>query len=180
MGVTDAESGHPPVLDNISFGEDFSGSFFSLPDFGTQTLNGDGNNFHVDQVNSLVNNGYVSDVSNGLTVYSGDDAGYPLYSSESLGGVGGVGGGGGGGGGSPFNFTQNATATGAGLGPDTTYSSDGHSPVSASISAATSLTQEAFTQHIVLGSNIQYNSLPTTVVGGDSFSDVGDVSTHHH
>ncbi len=37
-----------------------NGIFFQMPDFGTQTLNGDGNIFHLDQVNNLVNNGTLS------------------------------------------------------------------------------------------------------------------------
>ena len=45
--------------------------------------------------------------------------------------------------------------------------------INSTTSADASLTQEAFTQNLTLGANIQYNLAETSVVGGNS-SDTGD------
>ena len=37
--------------------------------------------------------------------------------------------------------------------------------------AAASITQDAFTQSIVMGANIQFNSVTLSIVGNDSISD---------
>jgi hypothetical protein len=76
-----------------------------------------------------------------------------------------------------FNFTQ--TLSGNGGEAHTNGDMSGHA-VNGAVSSANALTAEAFTQHITMGANIQYNSMPISVVGGDSMSDVHDgVSTHH-
>lgn len=146
-------------MDNLNLG-DFDGSFLVMPDFSTQTLNGNGNIFNLDQVNSMVD----ADVLNGASV--------------SL-NIGGSGGGGGEYGimtdepgapsGPSFSFSQNATATGGSATNASSVGADGTATGAAD--GATSLAQEAFTQHIVMGANIQYNTMPISVVGGDSITD---------
>lgn len=134
-------------LDNLSV-QNQGGSFLLMPDMGNQTLDGNGNVFHLDQVNSLISNGDVSHLSVGLDVgsMSGTTA-TDLLSPDGADGSHGAG-----------SFSQTAQVTGAG--------------------AAAPFTQEAFTQHVSLGSNLQYNNLPMTVVGGDSYTGLtGDV--HH-
>ena len=162
-------------MDHFSVSND-GGSFIIMPDLSSPNLNGSGNIFHLDQVNDLVNNGTVSDISNGIVSAMSGDGGD--------GGFGGLSdwhdpGSAGGGGGSPsFSFSQWATTAG-GTATDTNSSTGTSAAVTGAASTAASVTQEAFTQHIVLGSNIQYNSMPITVVGGDSISGInGDVHTH--
>lgn len=141
------------------------GSFVVMPDLGSQTLTGNGNIFHLDQVNDLVNNGTVSDLSDGLSVGSiggSSDGGYPLVSDFSH-----LPSEGGSASGSSFSFSQTGSATGG-------TSTLGDGGTAGTIGGA--VTQEAFTQHVILGSNIQYNSLPITIVGHDSITAGHDAS----
>jgi len=138
-------------LDNLNI-DHLDGSFFVMPDFSAQTLNGDGNIFNLDQVNSLVDNDYLSSPSvslglGGLESYCGPEGTLPT-----------------------FNFTQNATGTGGDAAINNSLGGD-HG-TSGAVSSANAVTAEAFTQHITQGANIQYNSMPVSVVGGDSFSEI--------
>lgn len=156
------------------------GIFITIPDLGTQTLNGDGSIFHLDQVNDLVNNGSVCGLSDGITI--GDttaNGGFGSIASDGYNDAPGFAGTNpGNGGSSSFSFSQSANSNG-GSATDTAYSAGVNAAVNGAASTAAGITQEAFTQHVILGSNIQYNSLPITVVGGDSVSGVnGDVHTH--
>lgn len=145
------------------------GSFFLMPDMGTQTLSGDGNLFHLDQVNNLVNNNTASDLSVGLGI-GGTESPFGGFLSDASGG--GVNA-------SPdFNFSQVANSMG-GTSNETFSNSGDHGSLTGAANAAQStLGQEAFTQHISLGSNIQYNSLPVSLVGGDSLSNIDGTAAH--
>jgi hypothetical protein len=141
------------------------GSFVVMPDLGTQTLNGSGNIFHLDQVNDLVSNGTVSCLTDGLSAdVSGGGSGGTAALGDTwhlpseLGGNGA---------GSSFSFSQSASATGG-------TATLGDAGTAGAVGGA--VTQEAFTQHVILGSNIQYNSMPINIVGGDSITAGHDVS----
>ena len=141
------------------------GSFVVMPDLGTQTLNGGGNIFHLDQVNDLVSNGTVSGLTDGLSVgsMSGGDGGMAAsgdtwHLPSELGGNGG---------GSSFSFSQTGSSTGG-------TATLGDAGTAGTVGGA--VTQEAFTQHVILGSNIQYNSLPISIVGHDSITAGHDVT----
>jgi len=149
-----------------------------MPDLGTQTLGGNGNIFHLDQVNDLASNGSVSGFSDGLssgTGYgggaTGGDGGLaagtydPHCLPSELGGNGGYAAGGAGG---AFDFSQSVTN-------GDTYATTAGADAAVGATGST-ITQEAFTQHIILGSNIQYNSMPISITGGDSLS---GTDVHH-
>ena len=175
-----ADSGVPSQSDVVHMEglhiEHLDGSFLVMPDFGTQSIGGNGDNFHVDQVNNLVNNGEFSNIGTGLYAVSmSDGGGYGdpgCYTPELFGGSNH------GGAGSSFSFAQNGTSTG-GTSTDSGSMTGEHGSITGSASSAASVTQEAFTQHLVLGSNIQYNSSPISVVGGDSYADGSHDITHH-
>ena len=144
------------------------GSFVVMPDLGTQTLYGGGNIFHLDQVNDLVSNGNVSGLTDGLSATTSGDGnggmaalGDTWHLPSELGGNGN---------GSSFSFSQTGSATGgtANLGDAGNAGTTGGA-----------VTQEAFTQHVILGSNIQYNSLPISIVGHD-FITAGHDATGGH
>ncbi len=145
-------------MDDLSIG-DLGGSFIVMPDFSIQTLTGDGNIFNLDQVNSLVDGDTLSDASVSLSIGGGGRDGglvpLSLVPGDSDG--------------PSFSFSQTATATGGSATNTSEIGTDGTATGTAN--AATSLTQEAFTQHIVMGANIQYNTMPINVVGGDSITD---------
>ncbi len=106
-----------------------SGDSFTFTAGGTETA------FHIDQVNSLISNNQLSDVS--LT----NDSTFSQYATDLTGGT---------------------ASTGAGI--DHSVSDTATATVSAT--AAATATLSAFTQNIVLGANIQFNSLTQTVTGG--------------
>lgn len=151
-------------MDNLSLCNT-DGSFVVMPDLGTQTLNGSGNIFHLDQVNDLVSNGAVSGLTDGLSadVSGGGNGGMASLGDawhlpSELGGNGA---------GSSFSFSQSASSTGG-------TATLGDAGTAGAVGGTT--TQEAFTQHVILGSNIQYNSLPINIVGGDSITAGHDVT----
>jgi hypothetical protein len=146
-------------MDNLNLGE-LNGSFIVIPDFSTQTLTGDGNIFNLDQVNSLVDGDTVNGASVSLSIGGGGGWGGGLDSFVTDPATPG---------GPSFSFSQTATATGGTATNTSEVGTDGTATGAAD--GATSLTQEAFTQHIVMGANIQYNTMPINVVGGDSITD---------
>lgn len=149
-------------MDDLGFGS-LDGNFINLPDLSIQTLTGDGNIFNLDQVNSLVDTDVLNGASVGLDVSAGGGGGLLDFLSSDPGGP-------------SFSFSQNATANG-GNATNTTDIGD-HGTANGTANGSGTLTQEAFTQHIVMGANIQYNTMPISVVGGDSMSDTtpGDAS----
>ena len=111
-----------------------------MPDVVDQWMQGNGNQFNIDQVNNLVDNDTVYDPK--VTFYGGDS-----------------------------DFSIDAKM----IGGDVKFDAEigdviGDSATGAIASADASLTQEAFTQTITLGANIQFNSL-TMNVAGDDWSD---------
>jgi hypothetical protein len=120
-----------------------------MPDVVSQTLD-KGNNFNIDQVSNLTDN---------------DDVYRPSVSYEN----GGIEGCGCGAASAAGDFSMTATATGGdakSMVGDITGDDGAFSGIGAAAANAT-LTQEAFTQHIATGANIQFNSIDQTVVAGD-------------
>ncbi|AWI87254.1 hypothetical protein C0214_02130 [Methylobacterium sp. DM1] len=139
--------------------ETLDGNFLNLPDLSTQTLNGDGNIFNLDQVNSLVDADVLNGASVSLNAGAGGSRDFGLFTD----------GGGSDPGGPSFSFTQNGSAYG-GTANNTSELGE-YGTATGTANGSGTLTQEAFTQHIVMGANIQYNTMPISVVGGDSMSD---------
>ncbi len=115
-----------------------------MPDVVTQTLTGDGNQINIDQVNNIVDNDYLWD---------------PKVTYDGGGG----------------DFKQDAWAEGGHVkldDPKIEIDADGSTfgdTLTSSADAAVS--QEAFTQNIVMGANIQFNSIEMTVAGQDVDND---------
>jgi hypothetical protein len=132
-----------------------------MPQDITQTINdqggangpaGDGTDTMIalDQVNSLVSNGHVE----GASVSNSGDG---LFNHDSLTSTGGS-----------LTDTQ--------VGPvGTSETASGSGTVTTDANATAQL--DAFTQSIVLGANIQYNSFNLSVVGHDAIGNAGDI--HH-
>jgi hypothetical protein len=139
--------------------EYLDGSFLVMPDFSTQTLTGDGNIFNLDQVNSMVDADVLNGASVSLNIGLGSSDSQWARSNDTPGDPSGP----------SFSFSQSANATGGSATNTSGVGQDGTATGAAD--GATSLTQEAFTQHIVMGANIQYNTMPISVVGGDSITD---------
>lgn len=151
------------------------GILFQMPETVSQYVNGDGNNsiFDLNQVNNLVSNGHLDSASVSFSVDSGGLLGASLMGDgHDPAGI-------------PTSiFSQVATATGGQASSDnasvTTHDS------SAAVTAGTSdasapITQDAFTQSIVMGANIQFNSATFNVVGHDSITtDAGAAMGGHH
>ena len=143
-----AEDLSPPDNDiiDIEHISDIAGSIVA-PDAVTQNLWGDGNQFNIDQVNNLVDND-SSCASLGFGSLS--------WADDPKGGDG-------------TSFSMWASAEGGDAKMDSVSASigdDGNlSGIAASADAV--VTQEAFTQNIVLGSNIQFNQIDLTVAGHD-------------
>ncbi|MBS0522771.1 MAG: hypothetical protein JSS04_03965, partial [Proteobacteria bacterium] len=133
---------------------------FSMPDWVNQSQNGDGGNamFNLDQVNNLVANNSLGDASVSFCGIAG--SGYSDGVGASV-------------------FSQTASAVG-GI-ADTAGSAVGHdsSPGTVSASADAPITQDAFTQSIVMGANIQFNSASFNVVGHDSVTTDLSGGGHH-
>jgi len=111
-----------------------------MPDVVDQWMTGNGNQFNIDQVNNLVDNDSVCDPK------------VAFYGGES-------------------DFSIDAKM----IGGDVKFDGDvgdaiGNSATGAVASADATLSQEAFTQTITQGANIQFNSL-TMNVAGDDWSD---------
>jgi hypothetical protein len=155
-------------LNNVQM-PDLSGSFFANADNSVQTLNGDGNVFHLDQINNLVANNSLCDASVSYTAgneaYSNGDPTNPWCCSDPTGNSHASASGGG------FSMSASAdgayaTANNSGAGADAT--------VGGAVNGA-SISQAAFTQNIVLGANIQYNTMTLGVIGHDG----GGAEIHH-
>ena len=124
-----------------------------MPDVVSQATH-NGNNFNIDQINNLTDNDTLHDPSVSYSAGGLDPSSCnPYYVAEAVGG-----------------FSMSASASG---GTAETHvgaiqgGNDGFAGIGAA-SANVSLTQEAFTQHIAMGANIQFNSVDhLTVSGGD-------------
>jgi hypothetical protein len=126
-----------------------------VPEVIYQTVNGAGNNFNIDQINNLTDNDRVEDAN---VSFANGGAG-PLLGLGLLGA-----------GGDAANFEMNANAKGGWSGADDNWSQIGDNgttgPTGMS-SADAAISQEAFTQNIVMGANIQFNSIDLKVAGDD-------------
>src|SRR5262249_1584602 len=154
-----------PLLDASINVDHNDGIAFSMPDSVDQLVNGDGNNalFNLDQVNNLVDNDHLGSatVSFSANVESHGD---PWHGSAT-----------------PI-FSQSPSASGGASSADHA-SAAGHdgSPASITASADAPITQDAFTQSIVMGANIQFNSATFTAVGHDTITtDAGGLGGGHH
>ena len=108
-----------------------------MPDVVNQKLDGDGNQFNIDQVSNLVDNDWLSDAK---VSYDGGGGGFHMDAKAEGGDV----------------KIDSKIGDIAG---------DTASGVIASADAA--LTQDAFNQTITQGANIQFNSITMNVAGGD-------------
>lgn len=142
----------PPVDDDI-IDIDHIGYFeegIVMPDAVSQVL-GCGNNFNIDQVSNLTDNDRLESPS--VSYSNAGLAADCCYGAADAAG----------------DFKMTATATGgtatSNVG-DITGDDGAFGGIGAAAASAT-LTQEAFTQHIAMGANIQFNSIDQTVVGGN-------------
>src|ERR1700738_2446967 len=150
----DISTGHSaPAIDLSHF---YGSDTVVIADTGSQTINGGGNAFHIDQVNNLVNNAYVTDP----TVTFNNGGGVDCYGQWHPGG--------------DFHMDGTAYTTGGASG------GSGHvgDVIGASANgivahADAAVAQNAFDQTITTGANIQFNSLTMNVAGHD-YSD-----SHH-
>ncbi|MDN3722142.1 hypothetical protein QW131_30505 [Roseibium salinum] len=113
-----------------------------------------GNNFNLDQINNMADNDYqgFANVS-----FDGGQAGYGLVGDIGLGNDD-LGGG----------FVQAASATGGASSANHATASIGDDGTNEGVGSATAdgiINQEAFTQNIVMGANVQYNN--SEIVGGN-------------
>ncbi len=147
-------------LNNLDLSH-ITGSFFANADSSIQTVDGGGSVFHLDQINNLVANNSLSDVS----------VSYDAGGSGSSGGLGcfdpcdpfGHSSSGGGGGFSMSADAHGAYATSSNPG---SVGADASGSVGGAVTGA-SIVQDAFTQNIVMGANIQYNTMNLGVIGHD-------------
>jgi len=154
-----------PVLDasiNVAHND---GIAFSMPDSVDQYVTGDGNNalFNLDQVNTLVDSDYLGSASVSFSAGAFD---YCDPVSQNA----------------PAVFSQTASAWGGASSADhaSATAHDG-SPASVAASADAPVSQDAFTQSITMGANIQFNSASFDVVGHDTITtDGGAMGTGHH
>ena len=159
-------------MDNLDL-HNLSGSFFANTDSVTQ--NGT-QNFNLDQINNLVANNTLGSASVGFSADTGSSSsdGYGWGHDGSSASAQPV-----------FSMSADAhggTAYGSSItggidaGPTSPLSNIG------TASADTAITQSAFTQNIVMGANIQFNSLTLSNVGHDSITTNGDpgMSGGHH
>ena len=125
-----------------------------------------GNNFNIDQVSNLSQDNTLSDPSvsyiggGGPVAY--DCYGCPIPTTSG-------------------DFSMTATATGGSDSSSTLGALTGNGSTmsgNGAISAAASITQEAFTQHIAMGANIQFNSLTLNNVGHDFADHAGSAAGH--
>jgi hypothetical protein len=132
-----------PVIDLHGFG---ANDALVMPEVVNQTLNGGGNMFHLDQVNSLIGDTKIDGVTvsyNGSSSYD-PTAGFSMDAKVA-------------GGDSKIDDTHLGSAVGAGAG------------VVSHADAA--LTQSAFTQTVTTGANIQFNSATIQAAGHDLTDD---------
>lgn len=122
-----------------------------MPDAVSQTLTGNGNQFNLDQVNNLVD----QDSSTATLSFSaGHNADWCCDSKDPTGAT--------------FSMWGRAEGGHAKVDDvDAKIGDDGNMSGIASATADGIVTQEAFTQNIVLGANIQFNQIDMTVAGND-------------
>jgi hypothetical protein len=136
LGI-DADSLSNPVIDLHHF--DTQGSVV-MPDVVNQTLNGNGNQFNIDQVNNLVDN----DTNTSTASYSGGGGGSWWDPGAS--------------------FSMEATIDG---GESSLTAGDIGARANVSSHADAAINQSAFDQNITQGANIQFNSITMQVAGND-------------
>jgi hypothetical protein len=120
-----------------------------MPDVVNQTLTGNGNQFNIDQVNNLVDNDTLWHPS---VSYNGGGGGESLWHDPSSSG----------------GFSMDAKIEGGESKIDGATMGSAIGDAAGIVSSAdASLTQEAFTQTITQGANIQFNSITMQVAGND-------------
>ncbi|HVC52989.1 MAG TPA: hypothetical protein VND87_13290 [Stellaceae bacterium] len=139
------------LVDNTHAHLDAGANLFTPVFDPIQTTDTGGHNFALDQVNNLVANNDASHNSVSLSAGAYGDAGVP--SSGAL-------------------VSLNA---GGGIGDSATHAEG----AATTATSTNSITMSAFSQSIVLGANIQFNSLTLNNVGGDSVSAVGGHAADH-
>ncbi len=134
-----------PVID--LHGLDNISNSLIMPDVVNQTLTGNGNQFNIDQVNNLVDNDQLS----GATVtYNGGGSSYDH----------------------PAGFSMDAKIDGGESKIDGAHMGDAAGAGAGIVSHAdAALTQDAFTQTITQGANIQFNSITMEVAGANLTDD---------
>jgi hypothetical protein len=142
-----------PVID---LGHLYAEDSLIMPQVVNQTLNGGGNEFNIDQVNNLYDNDYVSNPT--VTFNGGGGGGEDLKSWDGHGSSG---------------FSMDAKAEG---GESKIFGGDTGNIAGQQASGITShadatITQDAFTQTLTLGANIQFNSITMSVAGHDLTDD---------
>ena len=160
--TADVNASTPPVDNSINITH-LDGILFQMPETVTQYVNGDGNNsiFDLNQVNNLVSDGHLDSPSVSFSV----DGALSSYDSGLPSSV----------------FSMSASAAGGTASADNaTISSHDSSPITATTDASAPVTMDAFTQSIVMGANIQFNSASFNVVGHDSITTDGGAAMGSH
>jgi hypothetical protein len=143
----DISTGHSaPAIDLSHF---YGYDTVVIADTGNQTINGGGNAFHLDQVNNLVNNGYVDNP----TVTFDNGGGVDCYGQWHPGG--------------DFHMEATASSGNASSSGGTVGDVIGAAANGIVSHADATVTQSAFDQTITTGANIQFNSLTMSVAGHD-------------
>lgn len=143
------------IIDASSLSVDcLQGLQFLNADVVNQDVSGSGNDnaFHVDQINNLVDNDYVSCPDVSFCGGNGGD-GYGYYYP----------------GGDAGTFTLTATATSAAATSSGNFASvgdDGSVSGAGNATSSASAVADAFSQTIVMGANVQFNSMDLNVHGG--------------
>ncbi len=121
-----------------------------MPDVVNQNLTGNGNQFNIDQVNNLVDNDTLWHPS--VSYSGGGGGGESLWHDPSSGG----------------GFSMDAKIEGGESKIDGATMGSAIGDAAGIVSSAdASLSQEAFTQTITQGANIQFNSITMQVAGND-------------
>ncbi len=125
--------------------EDLDGILFQMPDHVEQ---GGTNNFNIDQVNNLIDN---DKIDNAQVLFKAEGYGGSDYCCDAD---------------APSVFSMSAKAEGgyAKIDDAKAEMTDG-TGASIAADASASLTQDAFTQSIVMGANIQFNSVTINLAG---------------
>lgn len=127
-----------------------------MPDVVYQSVS-TGNAFNLDQVNNLTDNDVLSSPSVSYSAGGLSDACCWDPCGSDPNSVG------------DFTMTAGATGGNATASIGSLSGDDGDFGGAAAATASASVNQEAFTQSIVQGANIQFNSVDVTMVAGDAY-----------
>jgi hypothetical protein len=142
-----------PPTDNDAIDIDHIGFFeegIVMPDVVSQSVEC-GNNFNIDQVSNLTDNDTLAHPSVSYN-NAGIEAACCRGAADAAG---------------DFSMSTKAEGGTASSSVGDIMGDDGSFAGIGAAAANATLTQEAFTQHIAMGANIQFNSIDQTVVGGD-------------